>query len=62
MGIEDTKVLQRKTFSKWVLGIGDGTIGEDNDGDITLEILDDFLIRSSDDSISTIVYTIISSF
>lgn len=55
-------VLQRKAFSKWVLCIGDDTISEDNGVDISLEILDDFLIKSSGDSISSIAHDIYPSF
>jgi len=33
-------------FSEWVLDIGDGTIGESNDIDITLGIPYDLLIPS----------------
>ncbi|PNX74041.1 ATP-dependent DNA helicase PIF1, partial [Trifolium pratense] len=44
-------------FSKWVLGIGDGTIGETNDEDIQLQIPSDFLISSSGNSIAAIVHS-----
>jgi len=30
-GASDSDILERKLFSDWVLGIGDGTIGENND-------------------------------
>jgi ATP-dependent DNA helicase PIF1 len=46
---------ERKLFSDWVLGIGDGSIGEINDADIKLRIPDDILIPYSDDPIASIV-------
>ncbi|XP_058733993.1 uncharacterized protein LOC131605682, partial [Vicia villosa] len=61
-GSPDVDVRQRKLFSDWVLGIGDGTIGEQGDDYITLEIPDDLLIKSSTDSISSIVHSIYPSF
>ncbi|KAK2382709.1 ATP-dependent DNA helicase pif1 [Trifolium repens] len=48
-------------FSDWVLGIGDGTVGENNDVDIKLDIPDDLLIRTSDDPVAAIVEAIYPS-
>lgn len=42
-------------FSKWVLGIGDGSIGDIKDLDIIVEIPDDLLIKDSVDPVQTIV-------
>lgn len=46
-------------FSQWILDVGDGKVGEDNDGDALITIPDEFLIMDADDpiqSISTEVY------
>jgi len=42
-------------FSDWVLGVGDGTIGEITDDNIKVQIPDDLLINSSGDHIASIV-------
>jgi len=44
-----------KQFSEWVLGIGDGSLGEINDQDIKVQIPDDLLLHSSGDHIATMV-------
>ena len=33
-----------QAFSEWILGIGDGKIGEPNDGEGIIELLDDIVI------------------
>ncbi|XP_012836253.1 PREDICTED: uncharacterized protein LOC105956890 [Erythranthe guttata] len=38
------------TFGEWILRIGNGDVGEVKDGDATIEIPDDMLIRDSADS------------
>ncbi|GAU39042.1 hypothetical protein TSUD_59980 [Trifolium subterraneum] len=42
-------------FSKWILDIGDGKLGEDNDGEVVIEIPDDICIKNSRDHIRDIV-------
>ena len=42
-------------FAKWILDIGDGIIGHENDGYSTIEILEDLLITEYDDPIHAIV-------
>ena len=42
-------------FSKWILNLGDGKLGEDDDGDATVEMLQDILIERSVDPIKDIV-------
>lgn len=46
---------ERKDCGEWVLGIDDGSIGEDNDEDIKVKIPDDLHIHSSGDHIASIV-------
>ena len=45
-GCSSNELLKRKEFSEWVLEIGDGSIGEANDEDIKVQILDDLLIQA----------------
>jgi len=45
-GALDSNILERKLFFDWVLGIGDGTIGESNDVDLSLDIPSDLLISN----------------
>ncbi|PNX59118.1 ATP-dependent DNA helicase PIF1, partial [Trifolium pratense] len=52
---------ERKMFSDWVLGIADGSIGDIDDVDIKLPILDDVLSPNSDDPIASIVTAIYPS-
>ena len=42
-------------FAKWILDIGDGIIGHENDGYSTIEIPEDLLITQYDDPIHAIV-------
>jgi len=60
-GSSSSDIEERKQFSEWVLGISDGSVGDANDEDIDLEILDDLLIQSSGDHITSIVDTIYPS-
>lgn len=54
----DSDVEERKAFSDWILGIGDGTVGESNDVDIQVTIPPDLLIPSCGDSLASIVQSI----
>jgi len=48
-------VNELKEFSDWILNVGDGNIGENNDGEVEIEIPDDMLIKNSGDRIASIV-------
>ena len=54
-GASESDIEERKLFSDWVLRVGDGTTGEINDVDISVEILSDLLIPSSGNPIASIV-------
>lgn len=54
-GSSPHEICERKEFSEWVLGIGDGSIGEENDEYINMQIPHDLLIHSSADHIASIV-------
>ncbi|KEH36616.1 PIF1-like helicase [Medicago truncatula] len=51
----ESDIEERKLFSDWVLRVGDGTIGEVNDVDISVVIPSDLLIPSSGNPIAYIV-------
>ena len=48
-------VNELKEFSNRILNVGDGNIGENNDGEVEIEIPDDMLIKNSGDRIASIV-------
>ena len=54
-GAPAKELIERKQFSDWVLGVGDGSIGETADEHINLEIPDDLLIHITGDPIAAIV-------
>jgi len=54
-GASSVDVEQRRLFSEWVLGVGDGEIGDDNDDDLELDIPSDLLIPNSGDPLASIV-------
>lgn len=60
-GCSSEEVEERKQFSDWVLGIGDGSIGEVIDDDIKVQIPDDILIHSTGNHIAAIVDAIYPS-
>ncbi|AET01908.2 PIF1-like helicase [Medicago truncatula] len=58
-GCSPDEVQERTEFAKWVLGIGDGCIGNVSDDSIQVEIPDDLLINSADNAILTLKNTIV---
>ncbi|MCI53361.1 ATP-dependent DNA helicase PIF1, partial [Trifolium medium] len=46
-GASSTDVEQRRLFSEWVSGFGDGEIGDSNDNDLELDIPSYLLIPNS---------------
>lgn len=46
-----------KDFSSWILKVGDGNIGENNDGENEITIPDDLLIKNTCNPIASIVDT-----
>ncbi|KAL2957183.1 hypothetical protein AAZX31_18G130700 [Glycine max] len=53
--IPTTNQQKIATFAQWILNIGDGIIGHQNDGYATVEIPQNLLITEYDDSIHGIV-------
>jgi len=54
-GASSADVEQRRLFSEWILSVGDGEIGDDNDDDLELDIPSDLLIPNSGDPLASIV-------
>ncbi|XP_058741448.1 uncharacterized protein LOC131613826 [Vicia villosa] len=54
-GISDSTIDDIRSFSEWILSIGDGTMCEPNDGYADICILDEFLISNFSDPIKAIV-------
>ncbi|XP_012828518.1 PREDICTED: ATP-dependent DNA helicase PIF1-like [Erythranthe guttata] len=44
-----SNVDEIKEFGDWILNVGNGDVGEDNDGEASIEIPDDMLIGDSED-------------
>ncbi|RZB47222.1 hypothetical protein D0Y65_051026 [Glycine soja] len=53
--LESVDQQETATFAKWILDIGDGIIGDENDGYATIQVPAHLLITQYDDSISGIV-------
>ncbi|XP_076883416.1 uncharacterized protein LOC143532179 [Bidens hawaiensis] len=47
--------IQIRMFAKWLLDIGEGNVGGNNDGEETIEILEYLLIKDSSDPISDLI-------
>ncbi|XP_048627537.1 ATP-dependent DNA helicase PIF1-like [Brassica napus] len=52
LSTEEAKELQG--FSQWILDIGDGKIGDGNDGEALIDIPEEFLILDADDPVEAI--------
>ncbi|GAU45376.1 hypothetical protein TSUD_89960 [Trifolium subterraneum] len=55
VGSTDTDIEDRRNFSDWILGIGDGSIGDADDERIVVKVPRDLLITSSNDPLASIV-------
>ncbi|XP_074304071.1 uncharacterized protein LOC141638608 [Silene latifolia] len=54
-GSSETDVQELREFAEWILKVGDGTAGEENDGNVDLQLPDDILIKDDGDPIASIV-------
>ncbi|GAU37751.1 hypothetical protein TSUD_102670 [Trifolium subterraneum] len=54
-GSSPAEQLEMDDFSKWLLQVGEGKIGEPNDGVVDIQIPDNFLIKNFDDPIVGII-------
>ncbi|XP_076912066.1 uncharacterized protein LOC143570267 [Bidens hawaiensis] len=48
-------IEQTRMFAKWLLDIGEGNVGGNNDAEATLEIPEDLLIKDSSDPVSDLI-------
>ncbi|XP_071739059.1 uncharacterized protein [Rutidosis leptorrhynchoides] len=49
------EVAEMKAFANWILDVGNGTVGGENDGEVEIIIPNEFLIKQTDDPITSIV-------
>ncbi|XP_074567143.1 uncharacterized protein LOC141823815 [Curcuma longa] len=60
-GGSDEECAKMKQFSDWIANLGDGKIGEPNDGYATIDIPDELLLKDCNDPIAAIVDSMYSS-
>ncbi|XP_074303693.1 uncharacterized protein LOC141638184 [Silene latifolia] len=61
-GSSNSNANEIREFSEWILKVGDGIEGEQNDGEVDIELPDDILIKNVDDPIAAIVHNTYPSF
>ncbi|KAI3741126.1 hypothetical protein L1987_58793 [Smallanthus sonchifolius] len=62
VGNESSDVQQTKLFAKWLLDLGEGSIGGSNDGEAIIDIPDDLLITNSLDPVASLIDFVYPSF
>ncbi|XP_022015090.1 ATP-dependent DNA helicase PIF1-like [Helianthus annuus] len=55
IGAESLNMESIREFVKWLIDIGEGNVGDDNDGDVIIEIPDDLLITDICDPIQSLI-------
>ncbi|XP_022032408.1 uncharacterized protein LOC110933497 [Helianthus annuus] len=55
VGCQEADLKEIKEFGEWILKLGDGLLGEENDGEIDIEIPDDLLIHDQVNLISSLI-------
>ncbi|XP_021979662.1 ATP-dependent DNA helicase PIF1-like [Helianthus annuus] len=55
VGCQETDLKEIKEFEEWILKLGDGLLGEENDGEVDIEIPDDLLIHDQVNPISSLI-------
>ncbi|XP_021974960.1 uncharacterized protein LOC110870069 [Helianthus annuus] len=55
VGCQEADLKEIKEFGEWILKLGDGLLGEENDGDIDIEIPDDLLVHDQVNPISSLI-------
>ncbi|XP_022041126.1 ATP-dependent DNA helicase PIF1-like [Helianthus annuus] len=55
VGCQEADLKELKEFGEWILKLGDGLLGEENDGEIDIEIPDDLLIHDQVNPISSLI-------
>ena len=54
-GNTEADLLKLREFSEWILSVGDGTIGDSDDGEATIDIPDDLCVKQVGNPIASIV-------
>ncbi|GKG53921.1 ATP-dependent DNA helicase PIF1-like protein, partial [Tanacetum coccineum] len=49
-------VTEIREFASWILKVGDSELGEENDGEVEIDVLEEILIDQADDPVASIVY------
>ncbi|XP_021995675.1 uncharacterized protein LOC110892839 [Helianthus annuus] len=55
VGCQEADLKEIKEFGEWILKLGDGLLGKENDGEIDIEIPDDLLIHDQVNAISSLI-------
>ncbi|XP_076894771.1 uncharacterized protein LOC143547165 [Bidens hawaiensis] len=55
VGSDKSKIQETKEFANWLLDLGEGKLGGQNDGDATFDIPNDLLIKDTIDPISQLI-------
>ncbi|XP_022014218.1 uncharacterized protein LOC110913706 [Helianthus annuus] len=55
IGAQSSNMKSIREFAKWLIDIGEGNVGDDNDGDAIIEIPDDLLITDICDPIQSLI-------
>nr|XP_043639304.1 ATP-dependent DNA helicase PIF1-like [Erigeron canadensis] len=61
-GCPSNEIAETKAFAEWILKIGEGKIGDSNDGEDIVEFPDDVIIRSAGDHIQSITSVVYPAF
>ena len=52
-GVSPDEINRIREFADWLLKVGDGEVGDSNDGEVQFKLSEDILIRSNDPPIAT---------
>ncbi|GJW15995.1 ATP-dependent DNA helicase PFH1-like protein [Tanacetum coccineum] len=55
VGARPEDVTEIREFAEWILKLGDGELGEENNGEVNIDVPEEILIDEADDAISSIV-------
>ncbi|XP_074283183.1 uncharacterized protein LOC141607729 [Silene latifolia] len=61
-GSSNSNVNEIREFSEWILKVGDGIAGGENDGEVDIELPDDIRKKNVDESVAAIVHSTYPSF
>ncbi|XP_071739529.1 uncharacterized protein [Rutidosis leptorrhynchoides] len=62
LGTDHVVEEETKSFADWIFRIGNGTVGETNDGECDVDIPDDVLITDAEDPIGSLIASIYPNF